>query len=81
MEKQLTIRMPPFEQLKPRVCECGNAAFIEFKDCRELPQFYSPSGKMETMSKPTGYLCVACGKPMSLRPEPEVEKKIIASEG
>jgi len=69
MTSQLQVKIPPFEQLKQRVCECGSIAFIAFLDLRELPKFFSPSGVPETMSKPQAFSCVACGKLMSLRPE------------
>jgi len=79
MTSQLQVKIPPFEQLKQRVCECGSTSFIALLDLRELPKFYSPSGVPETMSKPQAFACVACGKLMSLRPEePKQESRIIA---
>jgi len=78
MTSQLQVKIPPFEQLKQRVCECGSTAFIALLDLRELPKFYSSSGITETMSKPQAFACVACGKLMSLRPaEPKQESRII----
>jgi len=80
MTSQLQVKIPPFEQLKQRVCECGSTAFIALLDLRELPKFFSPSGVPETMSKPQAFACVACGKLMSLRPEElKHESKIIMS--
>jgi hypothetical protein len=56
----------PIEELKDRVCECSCKAFTQVYGLKEIPSLYSPSGKMETMMLHVGFVCIACGKLMSL---------------
>ena len=70
------------DQLKDRVCECGGAVFFQAFMLKEIPPVCSPSGQYETAMNHIGFTCIACGKLMTLRPEPlkedeKEESKII----
>lgn len=63
------------DELKDRVCPCGGMFFTDALSLKELPAMMSPSGKVETAMFKIGFICVACGKLMSLRPEEPKEAK------
>ena len=81
------------KDLKDRFCECGCKAFTQLYGLKELPLLMSSTGHPETMQLHIGFVCLGCGKPMSMRPgepapgdaiditpgkpEPEKEKSII----
>jgi len=75
--RQVKINVNP-DQLKDRICECGGTYFTDGLRLKEIPALYSPSGKPETMMMKIGFICVGCGKLMSLRPEEEKPKLILA---
>ena len=54
--------------LKDRICECGCKAFTKLFGLKELPILMSHTGHAETMMLHVGFICVACGKPMSMQP-------------
>jgi hypothetical protein len=65
------------DQLKDRMCSCGGMFFTDALSLKEVPAMVSPSGKPETAMFKVGFVCVKCGKVMSLRPEePKEEPKI-----
>lgn len=65
------------DQLKDRVCsKCSGMIFSHALVLKEIPPLLSPSGKLETMMLPIGFVCVRCGTEMSLRPEePKEDQK------
>lgn len=62
-------------ELKDRVCPCGGMFFTDALSLKELPAMVSPSGKVETAMFKVGFICVACGKLLSLMPEEPGEEK------
>ncbi len=64
----------PLEDLRARVCSCGNDIFIQALRLREVPAIYSPNGKNATAEIKVGYLCAKCGCSLSRVPEKEPEK-------
>jgi len=65
----------PLDQLKDRVCPCGERVFVAFMTLKEMPAMCSPSGKMETAMSQVGFACVTCGLVIPLRPEEPKEDK------
>ena len=65
----------PLDQLKDRVCECGGFIFTSAVVLKELPAIYSPSGKADSLIQPAGFVCVRCGRIISMLPEVKEEEK------
>lgn len=65
------------DKLKDRICECGGKVFTNALTLKELPAIQSPSGQPETAMAQVGFVCVGCGKVMSVRPEPKEESKLV----
>ncbi len=63
----------PLEDLKARVCSCGNDIFIQALRLREVPAVYSQNGKIATAEIQVGYLCAKCGCSLSRVPVQERE--------
>ena len=63
------------DNLRDRTCECGGKIFTHALALKEVPSLYSPSGKYETIMSHIGFVCIGCGKRMSLRPEVEEKEK------
>jgi len=60
---------------KDRICACGGKFFGEALALKEVSPLYSKSGKYETMILKIGFVCLGCGKFMSLRPKDPEETK------
>ena len=73
-QQQMTMNVP-LDQLKDRVCPCGERVFVAAMTLKELPAMCSPSGKMETAMSQVGFACVTCGLVIPLRPEEPKEDK------
>lgn len=77
MAQEMQVKIP-LNQLKDRVCKCGNAVFVLGLRIKEVPPIYSPTGQAESAATQHCFLCSACGIEMSLHPEDkEEERKII----
>ena len=61
--------------LKDRTCTCGGFIFSNAVTLKELPPLLSPSGQIETLIAQVGFVCILCGKTLSLRPEEHKEEK------
>lgn len=57
------------DSLPDRICPCGNAFFTDALRLKEISGLLSPSGHPETMMLKVGFICVACGQLLPLRPE------------
>ena len=67
--------------LKDRTCVCGGFIFSNAVTLKELPPLLSPSGQIETLIAQVGFVCVLCGKTMSLRPEEPKKPKLVVVGG
>jgi hypothetical protein len=76
MAEQIKMNVP-LDQLKDKVCECGNALYIPALQLKIVPPLYSPSGQPEYVMLQVGFLCVNCGESIPLKPTPDSEKMII----
>jgi hypothetical protein len=76
MAEQIKMNIP-LDQLKDKVCECGNALYIPALQLKIVPPLYSPSGQPEYVMLQVGFLCTTCGERIPLKPEADPEKKII----
>jgi len=70
------------ESLQDRVCECGGKYFTDAMRLKEIPMVIT-GGRPETMMIKLGFICVKCGKLMSLRPETQQQEgsKILLTDG
>jgi hypothetical protein len=70
------------EDLQDRVCECRGKIFTDAIRLKEIPMVVT-GGRAETMMIKIGFICVKCGKLMSLRPEApkQEESKILLTDG
>ena len=64
----------PVDQLKDRVCSCGNKVFASAVLLKELPAIYSPSGTPDSLMLPVGFVCMQCGNVLPMVAEPESPK-------
>ncbi len=65
----------PLDQLKDRICHCGERVFVKAFTLKELPALQSPSGIPETAMSQIGFACVTCGLVIPLRPEETKEEE------
>jgi hypothetical protein len=63
--------------LEDRVCKCGGMVFSHALSLKVMTPLISPSGQYETAMAPLGFVCVACGTVVSLRPEIPKEESMI----
>jgi hypothetical protein len=77
-----------WEKLEDRVCpKCGGKYFRQdVLVLKTIPKLLSKTGMLETAMQPAGFICIACGTVIPVRPketeEPrEAEKNIILTEG
>lgn len=73
-QQQMTMNVP-LNQLKDRICPCGEKVFVKAFTLKELPALQSPSGIPETAMSQIGFACVTCGLVIPLRPEETKEEK------
>ena len=73
-QQQMTMNVP-LNQLKDRICPCGEKVFVKALTLKELPALQSPSGMPETAMSQIGFACVTCGLVIPLRPEEPKEEK------
>lgn len=73
-QQQMTMNVP-LNQLKDRICPCGEKVFVKAFTLKELPALQSPSGIPETAMSQIGFACVTCGLVIPLRPEETKEEE------
>ncbi|HQL01057.1 MAG TPA: hypothetical protein PK090_09795 [Smithellaceae bacterium] len=73
-QQNMTMNVP-LNQLKDRICPCGEKVFVKAFTLKELPALQSPSGIPETAMSQIGFACVTCGLVIPLRPEEPKEEK------